>query len=509
VNLPLRKLAVLWILGMLAMLGAGAPVRADDSEGQVVTSDEESHADRTMTIYPADVEPQNGRTAFISQPDDLIPAPTIEMPAEDIPLISPPTGRARSTPSRSAVPDDVSPSVSPPIERRGTSGLMGAEEIPPPLMGGTVVGTTGDTVYPYDPASVTGQSDMQVSPWGGEAPAAVWSTGEWFQSGIWYTTADFVVVRRSRPDDRILIGIDTTNPDNLFFNYGGSAGVEPAMRLTVGRFIGRDWANRDHSVEFTFFGINEFRTGHGIQSQSEGGLVLLLDQKQGGFNGADVWTTEYGSRFYSLETNMRLRHRPDKDRLVMAPDGTWTRQYTSSYMPSMLLGLRYINLNEDFDFRSRSFAVSEDLFTGNYEIETHNDLVGVQIGGDFINQRETWHWGVRGKLGAFVNFAEQSSVLQVNDLRAPGPGAPGDPSIDNRNRVEEASKANGAFFGEMSLMAAYHFTPNFSARASYDFLWLAGTGLAPDQLTFSETARLDLDGVIFYQGLSLGLEVIW
>jgi hypothetical protein len=267
--------------------------------------------------------------------------------------------------------------------------------------------------------------------------------------------------------------------------------------------------NRDHSVEFTFFGINEFQTGHGIQAQSEAGLVLLLDQKQGGFNNADVWTTEYGSRFYSLEANMRLRHRPDKDRLVMAPDGTWTRQYTSSYMPSMILGLRYVNLNEDFDLRSRSFGVSEDLFTGNYEIETHNDLFGVQLGGDWVNQRERWHWGVRGKVGAFVNFAEQSSVLQVNDLRAATPADPGDPSIDIRNRVEEASHANAAFVGEFGVMAAYHFTPNFSARAAYDFTWPAGTALAPDQVTFTETARLDLDGVIFYQGLSVGLEVVW
>jgi hypothetical protein len=86
---------------------------------------------------------------------------------------------------------------------------------------------------------------------------------------------------------------------------------------------------------------------------------------------------------------------------------------------------------------------------------------------------------------------------------------PGDPSIDVAPRVEHATRANEAFFAELSLMTAYHFTPNFSARASYDFMWLGGVALAPDQFTFIETNRLSLDGVIFYQGLSLGLEIVW
>ena len=173
--------------------------------------------------------------------------------------------------------------------------------------------------------------------------------------------------------------------------------------------------------------------------------------------------------------------------------------------------MRYVHLGEDYFFRSRSLAdnITEAEFTGNYDIETTNDLVGPQIGAEFINQRERWYWGVRGKAGAFVNFAEQFTAAQFNDLRAPGPDADGDPSIDIAPRDEHATRANEAFFGEVSVMTAYHFTPNFTARASYDFMWLAGVALAPDQFTFTETARLSLDGVIFYQGLSLGLEIVW
>jgi hypothetical protein len=450
---------------------------------------DKSVTDKTMTVYPAALSRQSQPASyhgFQSTDEEMIPAPSAEIPRPDL-------------------EDKVSPLAEPapappPTSEKSTLRRSAPEEVPPPT------GLIDDAAAPS-----LASEGIPVTPWGSEAPAAVWSSGEWFRSGIWYTNADFLVMRRSRPRDQLLVGVDITNPDHLFFNYGASAGIEPGMRVTIGRFIGRDWDNRDHSFEVSFLGINEYSTGQGIRSQTEQGLILLLDQKQGGINGADVWTTSYNSRFHSIEADMRLRHRPDKDRLVMAPDGTWTRQYTSSYVPSLILGLRYVNLDEDYSFQSRSLAdgITEAEFKGDYGIEASNNLAGVQIGGDLINQRERWYWGVRGKLGAYINFAEQFTVAQFNDLRATGPNAPGDPSIDIAARVEEASRANEAIFGEVGLMAAYHFTPNFSARASYDFMWLGGVALAPDQFTFTETARLAVDGVIFYQGLSLGLELVW
>jgi hypothetical protein len=503
----MRKLAVL----LAAFLWAAA-VRADGPTAWFDDPTDQSDTDKSMTVYPAALARQSRPVSYhgfqATDEEEMLPVPGVEIPQPDLedkisPLAEPPPSPGiETTREKQTAPDKTTPPapLPPTPSEKSTLRRSAPEEVPP----------SADWIDDGD-GSTMAPVDMAVTPWGGEAPAAVWSSGEWFRSGIWYTNADFMVVRRSRPRDQLLIGIDITNPDNLFFNYGASAGVEPGMRVTIGRFIGRDWENRDHSFEVTFLGVNEYSTGQGIRSQTEQGLILLLDQKQGGVNGADVWTTMYDSRFHSVEADLRLRHRPDKDRLVMAPDGTWTRQYTSSYVPSLILGLRYIKLDEEYSFRSRSQVadISEAFFRGDYDIETNNDLAGVQIGGDFINQRERWYWGVRGKLGAFVNFAEQYTVAQFNDLRAPGPGNPGDPSLDIAPREEQASKANEALFGEIGIMAAYHFNPNFSARAGYDFMWLAGVALAPDQFTFTETARLAVDGVIFYQGLSLGLEVVW
>ncbi len=515
VTLPRRQLAALFAAVCWAAVAAGGePMTIWHGE---VT--EQPARNKSMSVYPAALATSPRRAAFDSlQPetDGLIPPSGFDLPEESM--------------AQGSAGDDE-PSAPRPLRPSGQSARLGTvppeadDELSEPR------GSAPEDLPPSPDMFDEGDLDpslmpdpIQVTPWGGEAPAAVWSSGEWFRSGIWYTTADFLIVRRNRPRDQLLIGIDVTNPDDLFFNYGATGGVEPAMRVTVGRFIGRDWQNRDHSIEVGFLGINEFRTGQSIRAQGEGGLILLLDQKQGGVNNADLWFTEHASRMHSIEADLRRRHRPEKDRLVMAPDGTWTRQYTSSYVPSMLLGMRYLNLNEDYSFFSRSLGVlqrpSEDgepVFTsiteteyrGDYDIETRNDLFGIQIGGDLINQREQWHWGVRGKAGAFINFAEQFTVAQFNDLRAERAGQPGDPSIDVAPRVEHATRANEAFFGEVSLMAAYHFTPNFTARASYDFMFLTGVALAPDQFTFTETNRLSLDGAIFYQGLSLGLEMVW
>jgi hypothetical protein len=499
---PMRQLAIL----VAAMFWCGKTVHADSPTIWFSESAEQGAEDKSMTVYPLDLEKQTRRTSFNAlQPandDESMPPPTAELPEEEIPLVTPPSRRPRVQ-SRARSDESLQDAIPEILRERNATRRSAPEELLPP--------PPGDGYYESDPADLLNSPEMAVDPWGGEPPAATWSSGEWFRSGIWYTNADFLVIRRDRPRNQTLIGIDVTNPDNLFFNYGSTGGIEPAMRLTLGRFIGRDWENRDHSVEVSFLGINEFKTAQGIRAQQEQGLILLLDQKQGGVNGADVWISDYSSRFHSVEADLRLRHRPDKDRLVMAPDGTWTRQYTSSYVPSLLLGMRYVNLSEDYFFRSRSLAenITEEEFTGNYDIETNNDLVGPQLGAELINQRERWYWGFRGKAGAFVNFAEQFTAAQFNDLRAPGPDAPGDPSIDIAPRDEHATRANEAFFGEVSVMAAYHFTPNFTARASYDFMWLAGVALAPDQLTFTETARLALDGTIFYQGLSVGLEIVW
>ncbi len=54
---------------------------------------------------------------------------------------------------------------------------------------------------------------------------------------------------------------------------------------------------------------------------------------------------------------------------------------------------------------------------------------------------------------------------------------------------------------------------HWGLRAGYNFIWLAGVALAPDQYDFSDTAasgsHLVNGGGIFLHGANLGLERRW
>ena len=216
-----------------------------------------------MTIYPAALARQSRPASyhgFQATEEEMIPAPGAEIPRPDLedkvsPLAEPPPSPGiETTRQKGSEPAPLPPTAT----EKSTLRRSAPEELPP------------STDWIDDGEAPTLAPDgMAVTPWGSEPPAAVWSSGEWFRSGIWYTNADFMVMRRSRPREQLLIGVDITAPNELFFNYGASAGVEPGTRLTIGRFIGRDWENRDHSFEMTFLGINEYSTGQGIRSHNK------------------------------------------------------------------------------------------------------------------------------------------------------------------------------------------------------------------------------------------------
>ena len=74
-----------------------------------------------------------------------------------------------------------------------------------------------------------------------------------------------------------------------------------------------------------------------------------------------------------------------------------------------------------------------------------------------------------------------------------------------------AIKHKAALIGEVGFEANYKFTPNMTGRVAYDFMWITGIALAPEQLQFSSNpqATINTNGSIFSQGLTMGLEWSW
>ncbi len=361
----------------------------------------------------------------------------------------------------------------------------------------------------YDPQYHDGQHhDAQLyDPHLADPPAFPYSSGNWWRDGCWYGSFDFVVWHRTRPGELIL-GVDVSQDPaarlNENLNKQGSAlGVEPGARATLGRFLHRDLDNRDHSMEFTYLGFNNFSAPDGIVSDVPRSLFTPLDPNYGGFNAADSYDTFYRSSLHTFELNYRLRNRPGRDRMVMGPDGFWSRKLTPGRTQSLLVGLRALSIDENYRFLSLRDGVDPDVFSGDYTVNTDNNLLGMQIGGDCYSTHDDWFWAVRGNAGFYCNFAEGFARIAVNDPQNP------EDLVQNQAHSQAA-----AFYGELSFVIGMDLTENIMLRASYDMALAGGIAMAPDQVSFNDfladnSPNLSTGGVIFYNGLSVGLEAYW
>jgi hypothetical protein len=305
--------------------------------------------------------------------------------------------------------------------------------------------------------------------------------------------------------------------------------VSLAYAMTVGHYFARDTLNRDHFVEFSFWGLNGWKdraqiNGDRVSNTSfdpafplvvHGSLYskfFLGDQGTPlpGFDGVDQQTTYYASYNQNFEINGRISPRNREDRLVLHPNGRWRRECQPGMYMSYLYGVRFMQVDETFRFHGQGLTETLDPATGNvvsaisqtgdYGVVTHNNLLGLQIGADMIFRECRWSWGVRAKVGPYINFSDQESNITAGTALAP----------EFSRRLAEA-KHEASLIGQVGFEATYKFRPNLMGRAGWDFMWVTGLALAPEQLQFTTNPvnKINTNGSIFYQGLSLGLEWLW
>ncbi len=401
---------------------------------------------------------------------------------------------------------------------------------------------SGEEAEVFSTASLDGaalyQSD-QAAYWDGQAfsepptsPAcAVCGAGDTPPPGF-YTDQSVRIIARS--------SLRLTSVSNELVTLGAESGFVPVMNTahlmpglaagyegTIGRYLGRDTENRDHFVEFTYFGMNEWTASKpvtGSRIVDSGGIIVppgatisfgtlfsMFPSEVRGFNRADLHTMDYRSELQNFELNARITPRGKADRLVLHSGGKWRRECNPGDYLSYVFGLRYLSLDEDFAFRSRGELVETGgsgtrviPISGDYLIRTHNDLVGFQIGADYTFRRCKWSWGFRSKVGPFINLSDQISDVTTD--------AAGDPftTLPNLNRHSRDIADEMAIIGDVGLMVTYKLRPNCLVRVSYDLLFVAGVALAPDQLDFNlsspTTDNINRNGTLFGQGVSLGME---
>ncbi|HZZ30201.1 MAG TPA: hypothetical protein VFE46_19540 [Pirellulales bacterium] len=334
------------------------------------------------------------------------------------------------------------------------------------------------------------------------------SSGYWWRDGCWYGDFDFVIWNRSRANPKIISAEENGNGQitGRFLNSRGEAmPLEAGGRGTLGYFLGRDCQNRDHSLEVTYLGFNNWEGENSLAAEPNNTLQIIpLNIAVAGFTNATLATTNYRSDFQSIEIDYRVRNRPGRDQLTMGPDGFWSRHVQPGRTESLFFGLRGISEEEQFRWLS-SAPVPSTTFSGDYQLNTKNHLLGFQVGGDCYDVHESFYWGIKGDAGIYCNFTNGFAHIVGLDTTATTP---------TENQSGTASEQTAAFLGELSFVVGYDINDHLMIHAGWDLVLLGGLALAPDQVSFDSSLLAPQpfvrnDGDIFYNGLSVGLEAYW
>ena len=208
------------------------------------------------------------------------------------------------------------------------------------------------------------------------------------------------------------------------------------------------------------------------------------------------------------------------------------RRYWVGYTPKIsgtfLAGIRYTRITEDFLYHTEGGQfenLSDVTDTGemDYDLETENNLLGFQTGGDmWITIRQGLRIGGETKVGIYGNHHKVHTNIDVygdtseliSDFSKAG---------DSAELDEEFSGNRVAFIGEASLDVVFDLSPSWSLRAGYEVLFanslaLAGQnfnngniyevipvdGCPPTRSPFSNS-----NGTALYHGAHVGAEYIW
>jgi hypothetical protein len=346
--------------------------------------------------------------------------------------------------------------------------------------------------------------------------APIESSGTWLQRGFWYAEADAVIFNRLWDRDSLRVAAQDSNvntpPVNnvslgfnpIFLNTNrilivdaAQPGEDAAVRATLGHFMFRDSRNRDHLLEFTTFGSGDWNQQRVITSEDPFGLFVpwRVDGGNTSFDNSSRQSIDYDSFFKSFESNYRVRQRMRRDQLVMDANGSWHRAANSGFEREWLVGLRFVQMGEKFDWRAEDIAVTGD--DGRYVIRTKNDMFGFQMGTGITYQASRWSVGLLPKGGVYINDATGNTFLNFT----------ADDTNDSNLRLRNDELS---FVGEFKIQTRFHITPNTSLRAAYELMYISSVALAPSQATFIPvTSYLNTSGDPLYHGTSFGFEAYW
>jgi hypothetical protein len=263
------------------------------------------------------------------------------------------------------------------------------------------------------------------------------------------------------------------------------------IRTTLGKTLGT-W----YRLEATYFGSyswSDEAAVRNLDNNDQGGTGNLYSSLSNFGDPAGVPGLDYNnyvwSRFRSNLNNGELNLRR---RILMRP---------GHYEASFLVGTRYLNIGEEFEFLTASSLPGPGVTTNNVLSETSNELIGVQIGflSQFLVQPRLW---IDFEMKGGIYHNDTSLVRDYTSID--GNGATSSfAGSDSRNRT--------SFVGDLSLQFNYQFARHWTFYGGYNVIWVTGLALGAnnaaldaDLLTLGPTL-VDHGGDMVYHGPNLGL----
>jgi hypothetical protein len=169
---------------------------------------------------------------------------------------------------------------------------------------------------------------------------------------------------------------------------------------------------------------------------------------------------------------------------------------------SILFGLRYIDLPEQFDY---STQINAPFTTNIVDVHTGNQMVGAQVGAMFEFYLENRWWANFEIKGAFFDdMATQStSYTQV----APSGAATTSPF--------SAHQSGTSYLVDLDLTFLYRWTPHLATRIGYQAMWLEQVAAASANFSTNldvlvhGPAEVNQSSNIIYHGPHAGIMLTW
>jgi hypothetical protein len=228
-----------------------------------------------------------------------------------------------------------------------------------------------------------------------------------------------------------------------------------------------------------------------------------------GFDFNFLAVASYSSDLNSVELNLRRRLRLPTNGEQFFRSGTLFPRSSSLFLnkraeASVLLGVRYLNIDEDFGYFTQSDLPAGIGADNTVDVSTENRMIGAQVGflSQFSVQRRSW-LDVEIKGGIFQNQA----TLATSYVSTDGAGAVTAAFADGDQRDRTS------WLGEMSVVYNHQVAPSFTFRIGYNALVLTDVALASEN--FSNNIGLLTQGPVgvdnradvVYHGPNLG--VVW